>query len=272
MAMASGLEQISMAVQQKALELLQSGEVDCVIGYGRGTLPYRVTPVFIDNVDEVGELTWNLFCVNNLATYLGDTEFLHKRVAVVGKACDVTSISRLLNDNQLRRENVVVIGVQCDGLIDPSKLISLGENKHTDYVEHGDGITIEIDGYEETYRKEDILYDKCLNCVWLDFEICDYVIGDRQERKHPVVDCTFENITQFEQLAVHERKAFWQAQFAKCIRCYACRNICPVCNCIECVFDQIEPEWVGKRTDVMDNMVFHITRLMHEVAQLPHLL
>jgi formate dehydrogenase subunit beta len=35
-------------------------------------------------------------------------------------------------------------------------------------------------------------------------------------------------------MSVAEREAFWRAQFSKCIKCYGCRNSCPVCICKEC--------------------------------------
>jgi L-lactate utilization protein LutB len=51
--------------------------------------------------------------------------------------------------------------------------------------------------------------------------------------------------------------------FQSCIRCYACRNTCPVCSCKECCFDQSAPDWVGKGNSTSDNSFYHIVRAMH---------
>jgi Na+-translocating ferredoxin:NAD+ oxidoreductase RnfC subunit len=58
----------------------------------------------------------------------------------------------------------------------------------------------------------------------------------------------------------------WQALAAdvsRCIRCYACRQVCPNCYCPVCFVDAGMPQWVGKTRDLSDNMVFHLMRALH---------
>jgi L-lactate utilization protein LutB len=62
-------------------------------------------------------------------------------------------------------------------------------------------------------------------------------------------------------MSLVERDAYWQQMFSACIRCYACRNVCPVCSCKECCFDQ--EDWVGKGNNTSDNSFYHIIRAMH---------
>lgn len=59
---------------------------------------------------------------------------------------------------------------------------------------------------------------------------------------------------------VKERLDFWQAEFAHCIKCYGCRNVCPVCICDECVLE--EACWI-ERGQIPPALPFHLIRLYH---------
>lgn len=60
-----------------------------------------------------------------------------------------------------------------------------------------------------------------------------------------------------------DRRKFWAEQFSKCIRCYACRQVCPNCYCESCFADRIEPKWTAKKATTDEAWMFHATRAMH---------
>jgi ferredoxin len=60
-----------------------------------------------------------------------------------------------------------------------------------------------------------------------------------------------------------ERCQFWRREFERCIRCYACRQACPGCQCTECFVERLEPEWVGIRIDAPQNWMWHTIRAFH---------
>lgn len=65
-------------------------------------------------------------------------------------------------------------------------------------------------------------------------------------------------------LAAHtreERLAFWQEQFAKCIKCYGCRDICPLCFCNTCALE--EDHWVGRGRVSPPFPTYHLVKAMH---------
>lgn len=58
-----------------------------------------------------------------------------------------------------------------------------------------------------------------------------------------------------------ERFSFWQDQFLKCVKCYGCRDICPMCFCKECSLEC--DELISKGALPVDIPIFHLTRAMH---------
>jgi ferredoxin len=67
----------------------------------------------------------------------------------------------------------------------------------------------------------------------------------------------------FSKKSAEERWKAFEDEMARCIRCYACRNACPMCYCKECFVERTLPRWVGEGSNVTDTMIFHITRAIH---------
>jgi ferredoxin len=65
----------------------------------------------------------------------------------------------------------------------------------------------------------------------------------------------------YEDMALEERWAFWEQQFQKCIKCYGCRNNCPVCFCEQCALE--DPLWVEKGVLSPPFPMFHLIKAMH---------
>lgn len=58
-----------------------------------------------------------------------------------------------------------------------------------------------------------------------------------------------------------ERFSRWMYEFSKCIKCYGCRNICPVCFCRECSLEH--PDLVQTGQFLSEVPIFHLTRAVH---------
>ncbi len=68
-------------------------------------------------------------------------------------------------------------------------------------------------------------------------------------------------VAEYEAMSLEERRAFWQRQFLKCIKCYGCRNICPECFCESCSLEN--PLWVEKGVLAPPFPTYHMIRAMH---------
>lgn len=66
---------------------------------------------------------------------------------------------------------------------------------------------------------------------------------------------------QVEQNDSSQRLDRWMYEFQKCIKCYGCRNICPVCFCKECSLEH--KELVGTGVLPPEVPVFHLVRAVH---------
>jgi len=71
-----------------------------------------------------------------------------------------------------------------------------------------------------------------------------------------------DRVDMMDRMSSIERWLFWKAQFSRCIRCYACRNICPLCYCERCIADKSNPQWIEKGS-LSGNLSFHIIRAFH---------
>ena len=61
-----------------------------------------------------------------------------------------------------------------------------------------------------------------------------------------------------------ERFEFFRGELSRCIRCNACRNVCPACSCEHCVFDNPD-SGVSQKAAVnsFEENMFHIIRAFH---------
>jgi len=71
----------------------------------------------------------------------------------------------------------------------------------------------------------------------------------------------FESVALIDALGLDERFQSWLGEFAKCVKCYGCRDICPMCYCTECTLGGRNLIDVGSLPS--ESPVFHLTRALH---------
>jgi len=70
-------------------------------------------------------------------------------------------------------------------------------------------------------------------------------------------------LDRLEAMGREDRWAFWQKELARCMKCYACRNSCPMCYCDHCTMDCNRPQWVPVASHSLGNLEYHMVRTMH---------
>lgn len=255
------MQKNSSLIQDAAKKLLAENKVDLVVGFAKGSLPLRSTPYFARSEAEAGNLIWNQYCENNLANYLRKRE---ERVAVVAKGCDVRAIVALIKENQIDREKLYIIGVPCTGMIDNKKAQKLLGQEVLEAVVEGETVTLKGATGEQQSPVSELLYDSCIRCAYGNPVIYDELVGEAVAAK----ELDFSEVEAFEAKSAAERSAILAEEMDKCIRCYACRNACPMCYCAECFVDNSSPQWISKRANsVKDNLVFQGVRVFHQMGR-----
>jgi coenzyme F420-reducing hydrogenase delta subunit/ferredoxin len=233
------IDQIQSGIRNKARELLEGNLVDCVLGYEIGPRG-RSRPAFVYDSEKVERLVWNQNCTHNLTTYL--TEKMHLkpnedkpyRIGIVVKPCDSKSINVQIAEKRYNRDQLHIIGICCDG------------------IHEGAGFGKSSGKYQA----------RCLRCSERVPIIYDTLIGD-PDAIRPEVAPLDGDLALLEAMSPSERMDFWLSQFDRCIRCYACRQACPNCDCPTCLYERDDSLWVGMNIEINEIRTFHLGRAFH---------
>ena len=250
-------------MEKRALELLADGTVNRVLGWTAGEFVYDVTPAVFETAEELQSgFLYNDFCAANLSKYLVKESRKEGKILVFLKPCDTYSFNQLVAEHRILRENVYVIGIECYGKADVEKLRAMGISGITGIKKvDGDYIVETIYG-TETIKAADATAERCLVCKSKRHVAFDELIGEDGD---VIEDCgRFDMVEKLEAMTPDERCAFWRGELSRCIRCNACRNVCPACTCEQCVFDNPNSGVSQKAavTSFEENM-FHIIRAFH---------
>lgn len=228
-------------LQELARKLLSENTVSVVIGYENG--PRGARPVFVTSPEDAGKLIFDPRCVHNLATYLSPRR-LHLaqlgKKAVVVKGCDARAVAGLLRENQLKRDDLVVLAVRCAG------------------------VTERPDGPSEL--NADTVAAKCSGCTAREPKLFDHVLGELGPEP-PKTSAREEKVAELSKMSAEERWAFWQEHLARCTRCHACREVCPMCFCDRCVADKTQPQWIESSPHARGNLSWQFIRMLHQAGR-----
>ena len=250
-------------MEKRAIELMENGTVDRVLGWAAGEFPYDMTPAVFESVEELkNNFVYNDFCGANLSKYLIKESRKGGRVLAFLKPCDTYSFNQLLAEHRIKRENVYVIGIECYGKADVDKLKDMGIKGITGIVMKDGTYTVETVYGNKTVKAGDATAERCLACKSKKHVVFDELIGEDGE---VVEDCNrFDMVEKLEAMTPDERFAFWRGELSRCIRCNACRNVCPACSCEQCVFDNPNSGVAHKAAaNSFEENLFHIIRAFH---------
>ena len=227
-------------LRDEARALLSTKQVDAVIGYETGPRGWT-RPAFVTDPADVERLTWNDRCTHNLTRYIhevlenGEDDDARK-AAVVVKPCDSKSLNVLTANHKFSSDRVHAIGMICPG-------IQAGAGSG-----QGNG---------------DTLQERCRSCTERIPVMYDTLIGDPDTVPEFAPPDTGDLLQEWSEINSEERMSFWLSQFDRCIRCYACRDACPVCDCSPCLYERDDSLWTGMHIELDQKRTFHLGRAYH---------
>ena len=248
---------------EKASALIAEGKVDRVLGWKNGEFSYDVTPALFESVEAMQkDFVFGDFCGANFSKYLVKEAKKDGKVLVFLKPCDTYSFNQLLTEHRFDREKVYAVGIPCEGMIDVNKIkLNVGDGLLS-IASEGDTVKVETlyDGVKEINRNE-VLSERCLNCKSKKHVAYDELLGEDGD----TIDSNrFDEVEKLEKMTADERFAFWQNELSKCIRCNACRDVCPACTCEKCVFDNPNSGVENKAAaNSFEEKMFHLIRAFH---------
>jgi len=121
--------------------------------------------------------------------------------------------------------------------------------------------------------QEGQLREEEVKVIPLDVEAPQLLPGDRLTELLPWLrehypardfsDDLLEPVREVEALPLPERWEYWKEEFARCLRCYACREACPLCYCERCIADEGHPQWLEPSAHQRGNLAWNIIRADH---------
>jgi len=216
-------------IREIAKKWLSEGVVDAVLGWEQGTYRDKTAPVLVRKPEDADRLVFNERCTNNLMAYLiRDPVKKMETVGVVAKGCDIKSLIGLIQESQLEREKVKILAVTCPG------------------VKKDDG--------------SDPV--KCQACDVNTPTFFDERVGE-EIPSNPDLEARQKELDKVDAMSPAERYRFIREQFDKCIRCYACRQGCPLCICSRCIAEKNQPQWVETSPHPRGNFSWNLIRAYH---------
>lgn len=232
---------ITEAVRNESRRILSDGTVTAVIGYTAGRRKGATQPIVITSADDADKLIFSAGCLNNLVVYLTKAKKdvpKTGKIAIVVKGCDLKALVGLLGESQLKRENIYLIGVPCNGVL--GSLVKPAAELTSDNIA-----------------------SKCCECTDRLPMGCDFVPSLELPSQPQLEQRYADEIARLEAMSPAERWEFWKEQFSKCIKCYACRQVCPFCFCEQCLCDRNRPQMVEQTPRPAGNTAWHLVRAMH---------
>lgn len=248
------MQELSAKMIQRAKELLSEGKVQRVVGWKKGLFDDDITPGTFSSAEELDkEFIYDKNCAANLSKYLvkitreietkksttrmnntmakqrdpnaAEAPIPSEVVLVFLKPNDSYSFTQLLKENRIARGDVYAIGIPCQDSLDGASV--------------------------------------CESCAGKKHVSCDELLGI-EENENLGESKRLDVLERFEKMTADERSEFWKNEFSRCIRCNACRNVCPACTCEKCVFDNNKLYTSQKVAETnFEESLFHIIRAWH---------
>ena len=251
---------------KRITELLESGEVQRVVGWKKGDLGYNPEPAYFESAEALKDLVYDGFCGANLSKYMIKACELEGKTLVLLKPCDTYSFNQLIKEHRISKDKIYVIGVGCKGKLDIEKIKAMGIKGITaisgvEITAACDTITIETVYGDKTVAYKDAMLERCHVCKGKEHKVYDELFFESAETDD---GDRFAGVDYIESLSPEEKFEFFKKELSKCIRCNACRNVCPACSCRKCVFDSTKFDADRKaNVDPFEESMFHIIRAFH---------
>ena len=247
-------------------ELFAEGKIDRVLGWKKGDLSYNPEPAYFESAEALKDFVYDGFCGANLSKYFIQGSASEGVTAILLKPCDSYSFNQLIKEHRVDREKAYIIGVGCKGKLNVETIKAMGIKGITDIkgaeIDGAcDELTVETLYGDKKVAYKDAMLERCHVCKGKEHMVYDELL---LESADTLDGDRFAGVEAIEAMSPEEKFEFFRKELSKCIRCNACRNVCPACSCRKCVFDSNKFDSEQKaNVDPFNESMFHIIRAFH---------
>jgi len=101
---------------------------------------------------------------------------------------------------------------------------------------------------------------RCANCAVRTPRFADTTVGQLPDQTPTPRPGKLDSLME---MSRGERMAFWVQEFDRCVKCYACRQVCSMCYCERCIVDKNQPISIDPAPGTKGNFAWHIARAFH---------
>jgi coenzyme F420-reducing hydrogenase delta subunit/ferredoxin len=211
------------ALAEAARVALESGRVKALVGWVRSRTLSRCRPSWITRAEDAHLLVAPTAHANAVRVLKNPQLAALTPIGIVARESEILSLNVLLQEAQIDRQLVSVFLIGADGRFRS---------------------VMNLDAAERAEAREGVSRLPIHQPVGFSQKVFDDL--DALMAKTP-----------------EERWAFWREQSARCVKCYACRQGCPMCYCEQCYAEKNQPQWFPTAADGPGNLAWHITRSFH---------
>ena len=242
-----------MKVKDFLRKLLEEKEVEEVLAPVRNPAGGQPFPRFLSDPREIEEITLDGQTPISMAKFLVEFGERGRKTAALVRTCDARALVELAKREQADLDNILIIGVECPGE---------GIAETCRYCEYTVPSVADVTFYENGGASLNTEKGRKLISILEALGIPEVERRETPpERRERALRVQEEEFSSLWNLPPRERLSFWLSLLDRCIKCYGCRDACPLCVCKECY---LEPQKLvvmpgGNPPDKL----FHLIRLIH---------
>lgn len=273
-------------IRTALFKMLETGLVEKVLAFACGLDEKDIRPILIEDKKDVSRIVLTSYYPYNLSRLLKNYLGKGVKIGLVVRSCDARACVELAKRNQVNIDNIYLIGIECSGVADPASSPEMAGDLYIFSKEM-------IAGGEKKPIDEKLIRSNCLRCEYPVPSMADIscritpektfvtvnskkgeeiiaaaeIIAEQEESpsreqlKERADQYQEKDFSSLKEMKPDDRLNYWLKQFDKCIKCYGCRNACPICYCKDCYLEA--DRILVKRGELPPERMFHLTRLAH---------
>jgi formate dehydrogenase subunit beta len=250
--------------------LLKNNLAEGVLTCSEGLDKADLIPLFITRPEEAERISTAPYYPYSMSRLLRDYGDQGKKIGLVVRSCDARGVIELVKRNQFNRDDLFLIGIECYGTAKSSRVENAGEEinlsdentspncQRCEYpVPFMADLSLKIEKDSTKVFACTEKGERLATLAGISFEKG----APKTPKRERALERQREEFEKLKRMSPEQRLEYWFKQFDKCIKCYGCKEACPVCYCKDCYLGSTR--LMVKGGEIPPDKMFHLIRLFH---------